>query len=61
MNKWKIQYRDGVWRIYEGDLWHDSCDTLIDAHTYATQLAVADTLFEPGGLTLLRCLQRRLT
>ena len=57
MNKWKIRYRDGVWRIYEGDSWHDSCPTLEEAHTYATQLAVADSLFSDGGLTLLKELQ----
>lgn len=60
-NKWKVTYRDGVWRIYDNDVWHDSCDNLVDAHTYATQLAVADTLFQPGGLTLLKVLQRRIT
>jgi hypothetical protein len=60
-NKWRVIHRDGVWRIYDNDVWHDSCDTLIEAHTYATQLAVADTLFEPGGLTLLKVLQRRIT
>lgn len=58
-NNWMIKYRDGVWRIYDNQVWHDSCATLTEAHTYATQLAVADTLFEPGGLTLLRWLQRR--
>jgi hypothetical protein len=59
MSNWKILYRDGEWRIYDGDIWHDSCYTLVDAHTYATQLAVADTLFDRGGLTLLRALKRR--
>jgi hypothetical protein len=58
-NKWKVCYRDDVWRIYDGPVWHDSCPTLIEAHTYATQLAVADTLFAPGGLTLLRWLKSR--
>lgn len=58
-NNWKVTYRDGLWRIYNGAIWHDSCPSLEEAHTYATQLAVADTLFEPGGLTLLKELNDR--
>lgn len=57
--RWRVCKRNQVWRIYDSrGYWHDSSDTLEDAHTYATQLAVADVLFEPGGLTRLRQLSR---
>lgn len=35
-------------------MWHDSETTLPAAHTAATQYAVVDQLFTPGGLTLLK-------
>jgi hypothetical protein len=55
---WAICKRDGRWRIYErrpyGWSWHDVEDTLPAAHTAATQYAVMDELFTPGGLTRLK-------
>jgi hypothetical protein len=56
--RWSVRKRDGQWRVYDRGFWHDSFDTLVDAHTYATQCAVADVLYEPGGLTWLRKLER---
>lgn len=57
MNRWSVCKRDGQWRVVDDGIWHDTCDTLAEAHTYATQLAVADVLFDDGGLTHLRALQ----
>lgn len=51
--RWAIRKRDGRWRIYDRGTWADTYDTLPDAHTAATQNAVAETLYAPGGLTLL--------
>lgn len=53
MNRWTIRKRNGRWRVYQDEWWWDTFDTLEDAHTYATQSAVADTLFNPGGLLKL--------
>ena len=56
-NDWAVCKRDGWWRIYQrrrdGWVWHDTEDTLAEAHTEATQNAVADALYAPGGLTRL--------
>ena len=63
MKRWKVRYRNGEWLIYDGrpsrfgDVCHDSCDTLPEAHTLATQYAVADVLYAPGGLTRLKAMQ----
>lgn len=60
-NRWRIRKVDGRWRIYDTgkyyEVWHDEFDTLPEAHTYATQLAVTDELFEKGGLTYLSSLK----
>ena len=56
--RWSVRKRNGAWRVYDRGHWHDSFDTLVDAHTYATQCAVADELYEPGGLTWLAKIQR---
>lgn len=56
IKRWSVCKREGKWRIIDRDTWHDTCDTLAEAHTYATQLAVADRLFSAGGLTCLRVL-----
>lgn len=74
-NQWSVKKlpathprHPGEWGVYDGRViydWadgpclHDVFPTLKEAHTYATQLAVADTLFEPGGLTWLAALQGR--
>jgi hypothetical protein len=66
-NTWAVCKRAGRWRIYQrrsygwvwhdvegyGWVWHDVEDTLTEAHTAATQYAVIDELFAPGGLTRL--------
>ena len=54
--RWSVRKRRGVWRIYDQGTWHDTCDTLAEAHTYATQCAVFDELCEPGGLSRLSVL-----
>lgn len=54
--RWSICYRDGQWRVYDRDCWYISFDDLPEAHTWATQQAVADVLCEPGGLNILRYL-----
>lgn len=57
-SKWSVIKRDGQWRIVSPrGFWHDSAPTLPEAHTYASQLAVADVLFESGGLTVLKQLK----
>jgi hypothetical protein len=50
---WTVKKRAGTWRVYDRGVWHDTFDTLEEAHTYATQNAVADALYQPGGLSLL--------
>lgn len=50
-NSWSVCKRDGEWRVYDRGVWADRFPTLADAHTYATQCAISDTLFSPGGLT----------
>lgn len=50
---WAVRKRDGRWRVYKRGTWADTFDTLPEAHTDATQNAVAETLYAPGGLTLL--------
>jgi len=56
--KWSVIKRDGEWRIlHPNGFWHDSAPTLVEAHTYATQLSVADVLFEGGGLTILETMK----
>jgi len=56
--RWSVRKRNGGWRVYDRGYWHDMFNTLPEAHTYATQCAVADKLYEPGGLTWLAQIQR---
>ena len=57
--RWSVCKRDGHWRVYQGDaVWNDTFDTLADAHTWATQCAVADRVYEPGGLTTFAAMSR---
>lgn len=56
MTRWSIRKRHGQWRVFDRDLWHDTFPTLEEAHTYATQQAVTDEIFEPGGLTRLKAM-----
>lgn len=37
--------------MYHCQTWADTFDSLPEAHTWATQCAVADEIYEPGGLT----------
>jgi hypothetical protein len=55
--RWAVIKREGAWRVTDRGCWHDTFPTLPEAHTYATQCAVADVLYEPGGLTELARLQ----
>jgi hypothetical protein len=51
--RWSVRKKGDQWRVYDRQWWHDTFDTLEEAHTYAMQCAVADVLYEPGGLTRL--------
>lgn len=51
--RWSVRRWKNEWGVYDRDICHDSFPTLEEAHTFATQCAVADILFESGGLTLL--------
>lgn len=55
--RWTVHKRDGKWRVSDRGVWHDTFESLWDACTYATQCAVADELYAPGGLTCLKSLQ----
>ena len=61
MNRWSVRKRNGQWRVYSGDSWHDTFETIWDATTYATQSAVADILYAPGGLSCLKLLKQERT
>ena len=54
--RWTVCKRDGRWRVLDRGCWHDTFDSLEEAHTFAQQCAVTDILFEPGGLTILKAL-----
>ena len=56
MNRWKVIKRNNRWRVYDNGQWHETHDTLTQAHTAATQLAVTTECFRPGGLTILKYL-----
>jgi hypothetical protein len=58
MSDWRVCKRDGTWRVYDRGVWHETHRSLTEAHTAATQLAVACELFTEGGLTRLRVMQR---
>jgi hypothetical protein len=59
VRRWRVIKRDNQWRVYDRDLWHETHDTLVEAHTAATQNAVAADLFSPGGLTCLATQRQR--
>ncbi len=59
MNRWKVVKRNNRWRVLDGGAWHETHDTLVEAHTAATQNAVAAELYSPGGLTCLATLRQR--
>jgi hypothetical protein len=50
MNRWGVCKRDGRWRVYDGISWYETHDTLAEAHTAATQLAITTWVFQPGAL-----------
>ncbi len=56
--RWTVRKRDGRWRVYDHGTWSHTYDTLEEAHTDATCNAVADTLYAPGGLTMLAQLKK---
>lgn len=51
--RWSVIYRDGRWRVMDRGQWSCTFDSLREAHTWATQNAVADVLYRDGGLTCL--------
>jgi len=57
MTRWTVCKRDGSWRVYDRGVWAETYDSLEEAHTAATQNAVIDVLFKPGGLSLLALLK----
>jgi hypothetical protein len=59
MPDWRVCKRDGAWRVYDRGVWHETHRTLPEAHTAATQLAVACDLFTEGGLSCLKKLRER--
>jgi hypothetical protein len=58
VNRWSVVKREGRWRVLDRGAWHETHDTLAQAHTAATQYAVIDECFAPGGLTRLKDLER---
>lgn len=56
MTRWSVVKRDGRWRVLDRGQWSCTFDSLEEAHTWATQCAVADRLYAPGGLSLLAML-----
>ena len=56
--RWKVVKRYDRWRVLDNGQWHETHDTLREAHTAATQLAVMDACFQPGGLTALKYLRQ---
>ena len=57
--RWSVRKVAGRWRVYDRDVWSDTFDTLVEAHTEATCNAVFDVLYAPGGLTVLAELKGR--
>lgn len=51
--RWSVKRWHDRWGVFDRGVCHDSFPTLQEAHTFATQCAVADVLFETGGLELL--------
>ena len=51
---WRVCKRHGVWRVYDGNSWHESWPTLPEAHTAAMQLAITRDIFKPGGVAAAR-------
>lgn len=58
-HRFTVRKRHGKWRIYDHNTWHDTTDTLTEAHTWATQLAIITQLCTPGGLTKYTQLTQR--
>lgn len=58
MKRWTVAKRAGQWCVFDRGIMWDQFPDLDSAHTWATQNAVADVLYEPGGLTLLTILKR---
>ena len=55
--KWAVRKRDNRWQLYDTKGSHfDSFDTLPEAHTMATRYAIAEIVFQPGGLTRFKAL-----
>lgn len=51
MNRWRIRKRSGKWQIISPDgIWHDSAESLPEAHDDATRFAIWDELCQPTGL-----------
>lgn len=54
--RWTVKKKNDYWVVYDRGIAWNCYNTLAEAHTEATQNAVADTLYAPGGLTTLKYL-----
>lgn len=51
--RWSVRRVGDSWGVFDRGVWADVFPTLVEAHTWATQCAVAAEVYQPGGLT--RC------
>lgn len=58
MARWHVRCREGQWQVLDRGVWHDTYPCLVDAHTAATQYAIATDVFKPGFLTWFKELAR---
>jgi len=58
-DRWRVCRWHGKWAVFAPDcnVAHEDWPTLAEAHTAAIQLAIADHLFKPGGVTAFKQLR----
>jgi hypothetical protein len=49
VKRWSIRKRNGEWRIYQGDSWHDTEPDFLTAFDSAERYAHCDWIFNYGG------------
>lgn len=54
---WFVCKRDGRWRVYDRGVWHDTYDSLPDAHSAALAYTLSAELFTRGGLVRFAALR----